>query len=135
MNYMAKEIQDELKRDIQDGKIWGLKLVSTSVDVLKRDQYALIFGEPREIVGFDNECFYLRTRYSESHYLPGSYDGKNYVVADYSIPTQTYFNAEAYYKAFNYYDGNILRSTTEIKNAVNPKDIIQITEYQVIRSY
>lgn len=132
---MRKEMQEELKKDVESGMIWGLRLVKTPVEAIKNNTCAMMFEESRPISGFDEKCFYLATRYKDRHYLPGTYDGKNYVLPDYSIPTDFYTEAEAYYSAFDYYDGNILRSTTEITAAVDPKDIIQITEYEVIRSY
>lgn len=132
---MKKEIQEQLKYDIAKGKIWGLRLVKTPIEAIKTNCYGLIFEESREIVGFDEEKFYLKTRYREPTYLPGTFDGKNYAVPDYSLPTDIYSDVEAYYSAFNYYDGDILRAVCKIPAAVNPKDSIKITEYEVIRSY
>lgn len=42
---------------------------------------------------------------------------------------------EAYYGAFSYYDGNILKSTTEIPMAVDPEKSVLTDEFEVIRSY
>lgn len=135
MKYMPKEVQDELKLDIKNGKIWGLKLIKTPIHTVERNVYAQIFDCPREIVGFDDNCFYLKTRRCEPHYLEGTYNPVSYYESDFSIPDDIYEECEAYYQAFNYYDGNILKSITEIGNPVNETDRIQETVYEVIRSY
>lgn len=135
MKYMPKDMIKDLKSDIKNGKIWGLKLVKTTTEVIQNNCYAQLYLEPREIVSFDDNCFYLKTRINQPHYLSGTYNPVDYYSPDYSIPDDIYTNAEAYYNAFSYYDGHYLKSIQEIPNAVNANDQIQITEYEVIRSY
>lgn len=135
MDFMTKEMQEKLKKDIITGKIYGLKLVSTPIEAIRRNQYAKIFEEVRPVVEADDERFILLTRRQEPHYLPGTYDGTGHYFADFSIPDQKYCDAEAYYSAFDYYDGHTLKSIVNIPSAVNEKDRIQITVYEVVRSY
>lgn len=136
MKYMPKDMIDELKSDIEYGKIWGLKLVKTPIKVIENNRYSQMFDVSRPITKFDDECFYLKTRRCIPHCLEGTYSGgAKYYEPDYAIPDDIYEECEAYYSAFNYYDGNTLRSTVEIPNAVNKIDEIKITEYEVIRSY
>lgn len=135
MNFMQKEMQEELKKDILSGKIYGLKLIKTPIEAIRNNRYSLMFGEIREIVNANETCFYLKTRVMEPHYLKGTSNGVDYSISDFSIPTQNYVNCEGYYSAFENYDGHILQAISEVPNAVNEKDIAQITEYEVIRGY
>ncbi len=117
MVYMQNEMIESLKKDIREGKIWGLKLVKHPCEVIRNNTHGDIFNIVREIVDADDQCFYLRTNCRHA-------DGKAYL-----------YDCEAYYEAFSYYDGDILRSILNIPAAVDEKDAIQITEYEVLRSY
>lgn len=134
MIFETIEMQNEFKKDLQDGKIFGLRLVKTPSEVFENNVYGKMFIQTREITGFDEEKFFLKTKRMTPCFYPGSYDGLNYKMPDYGKPNG-YVECEAYFNAFDYYDGDILRSTTEISAAVDKKDCIQVTEYQVIRSY
>lgn len=134
MIFMQEEMQRDLKKDIQSGKIAALRLVKTKNAVIRDNLYAQMYFADREVCGFDNEKFYLKTKKMEPHYHTGAYDGKNYRKPDYSI-SDGYCECEAYYAAFSYYDGDILRSVVEIPAAVKDEDRINITEYEVLRSY
>lgn len=134
MIFMQEEMQRDLKKDIQSGKIAALCLVRTNNAVIRDNTYAQMYFVDREVCGFDDEKFYLKTKKMEPHYHTDAYDGKNYRKPDYATP-DGYFECEAYYAAFNYYDGDILRSVVEIPAAVKDEDRISITEYEVLRSY
>lgn len=134
MIFMEEEMQRDLKKDIQSGRIAGLNLVKVKNEVIMDNSYAQMYFVDREVCGFDDEKVYLKTRKMEPHYHTNAYDGKNYIKPDYATP-DGYFECEAYYSAFNYYDGDILRSTVEIPSAVGEEDRISITEYEVLRSY
>lgn len=135
MLFMQEEMQNDFKKDLKEGKIFGLRLVETQNEVIRRNVYADIFGTIREIVGYDDKKFYLRTRRSTPYYLKETYNGSDYVLPDFSLPEDEYYDAEGYFEVFNYYDGNRLKSSQEFSAMVNQKDIINITEYEVIRSY
>ena len=133
MVYMQEEMIESLKKDIQEGKIWGLRLIKTPVEVIQDNSYAMMFNVVREITGFDDDKFFLKTKRN----VPAYYEYKNY---DYQKPgghvsSERYFDCEAYYQAFSYYDGDILRSILNIPAAVDEKDAIQIAEYEVLKSY
>ena len=140
MLLMEKELQDQqviasadLKKDIQEGKIWGLRLIKTPVEVIRDNSYAMLFNMVREISGFDDEKFFLRTKQNNPVY----YDYKNY---DYQKPNgyvsgDEYCECEAYYRAFNYYDGNILRASEYFSSCINEEDQNQVTEYEVLHIY
>lgn len=133
MKYMQKEMREQLMQDIQSGKIWGLKLVKTHVEAIRSNAYADVYLIPREIVKWDNEKFYVKTRRNIPEYK--NYNGIDYVEPSCKEKTEEFELCEGYYNAFDYYDGNILRGIDEIPMAVNPEDQIQITEYEVIWSY
>lgn len=135
MDDMIKEMIEQFISDLEKGKIFGLQLIRSENDAVKRNCYADIYQTVREIVGFDNEKFYLRTRLSDPYYLQGSTNGSDYCLPDYSIPSDEWYNAEAYFSAFDYYDGNTLRSIQKFPAAVIEKDSVVVTEYKVIRSY
>ena len=113
MVYMEKKMQDELMQDIQEGKIFGLRLIEHPIAIIQNNVDAEMFGIVREIIDCDKEKFFLKTK---------------------SIAGQ-YFDCEAYYAAFNYYDGDILRKIEEFPNVVDEKDSVKVTEYEVLRSY
>ena len=135
MDELINEMIQELKDDIENGKLYGLKLVKTSNEVIKRNLYGEMYEVIREIVGFDNEKFYLRTKLREPRFITGSCNGTEYCIPDYSISSNRYCDCEAYYNAFNFYDGNILRCVLNFPDAINKKDSVIVDEYQVIRSY
>ena len=113
MLYMVKEMQDELMQDIRDGKVFGLKLIKHPVEVIENNRDHEMFGVAREIIAYDDEKFFLRTKSIAGRYI----------------------DCEGYYSAFNYYDGDILRKIEEFPNVVDEKDSIKVTEYEVLRSY
>lgn len=133
MKYMQKEMREQFMQDIQSGKIWGLKLVKTQVEAIRSNAYADVYLIPREIVKWDNEKFYVKTRRNIPEYK--NYNGIDYVVPHCKEKTEQFELCESYYNAFDYYDGNILRGIDEIPMAVNPEDSVQITEYEIIWSY
>ena len=135
MKFVQEEMQNDFKKDLKEGKIFGLRLVKTDNEVIKRNVYAEVFDTILEITRFDENKFYTLIRRREPHYIIGSYNGRDYQIPDYSIPTFDYEETEGYFSAFNYYDGNVLRATVDIPAAVDPKDSLKITEYEVIRSY
>ena len=130
---MQEEMQRQLQKDIESGKIYGLRLIRVDNDVVHNNCYADMFDEIREITRSDSKRFFLKTRRKEPHYL--GYNGVDYRIPDYSIPSFEYTGCEAYYQAFSYYDGKILRAVHEFPAAVNPEDQISVTEYEVIMGY
>ena len=130
---MQKEMQVDLKKDVESGKIFGLRLIKTDNEVIEHDCYAEMFETVREIVGFDDRRFYLKTRMRDPHYL--GYNGVEYTIPDFAVSSFKYSDCEAYYETFNYYDGNILRSVNEFPAAVNEEDKVSVTEYEVIWGY
>ena len=137
---MEKELQDQqatasvyLKKDIQEGKIWGLRLIKTPTEVIRDNSYAMMFNIVREISGFDEKKFFLKTKRN----VPSYFDYKNYEYQkpDGYVTTDNYCECEAYYGAFNYYDGNILRSTQYFPSCINEEDQVQVTEYEVLHIY
>ena len=133
MNYMQKEMREQLMQDIQSGKIWGLRLVKTHVDAIRTNAYADIYLIPREIVKWDDKKFYVKTRRNLPYY--SNYNGIDYVTPHCKEKTDEYVLSEGYFDAFEYYDGNILRGIDYIPAAVNPDDQVQITEYEVLWCY
>ena len=83
----------------------------------------------------DDKCFFLKTKLRDPYYLKNEYNGKDYCMPKHSRPLEKYSDIEGYYTAFNYYDGDILRSTEEFPAAVDPKDAVSITEYEVLWCY
>lgn len=133
MNWMQKEMRDQLAKDIQEGKIWGLRLTKTHVDAIRNNAYADIYLIPRKIVKADDEKFYVETRINHPYY--SQYNGIDYVTPHCLEKTEQYELCEGYYDAFDYYDGNYLRGTDYIPAAVNEEDQVQITEYEVLWCY
>ena len=78
MNWMQKEMRDQLAKDIQEGKIWGLRLTKTHVDAIRNNAYADIYLIPRKIVKADDEKFYVETRINRPYY--SQYNGIDYVT-------------------------------------------------------
>lgn len=133
MNWMQKEMQEQLMQDIQNHKIWGVRLIKTPIEAIRSNAYADAFMVPREIIDYDEEKFYVKTRRNipyRSHY-----NGIDYVSPHCKEKTDQYEACEGYYSAFDYYDGNILRGIDYIPAAVNPEDQVQITEYEVLWCY
>lgn len=132
MIYMQKEIIEQFKHDIQNGTVKALKLIKEPTEVIRNNCYALIFDTIRPIVKFDDKRFYLRTQLMNAGY--SSYNGIDYMIPDRCEPTGKYEDLEAYYDAFDYYDGEILRKT-EVFSSVNNQetDQIHVTEYRVFK--
>lgn len=127
MDWMEKEMIDQLKTDIQTHKLMGLKLMKTGIDVTKHNVYADIFDKYLPITGFDEEKFYLEARLNIP--VQKDYDGRNYKEPIDHISTDICETLEAYYEAFNFYDGHILRSVVEIPAAVKLEDRVKVNEY------
>ena len=127
MNWMEEEMNHDFKKDIQNGKIWGLKLIRSPIAVIEDNHYADIFNVAREIVGCDEEKFYLRTRRNKPKYI--DYKNYEYQAPIGSNPTDNWVDYEGYFGAFDFYDGNILRAS------VKDDDIPICTEYEVIHAY
>lgn len=110
---MIMEMQDQLRSDVENGIIAGLRLIKTDNEVIKSNRDADIYKVFRPIVASDENCFYVETKTAKGDYL----------------------DLEAYYGAFDYYDGDILRAVTQIPSAVYKEDMILTDEWEVIRSY
>lgn len=133
MKYMQKEMLEQFMQDLHDGKIWGLRLVKTPINAIHNNAYGDIFGIPRQIVKSDNEKFYMLSRRNKPYF--SGYNGIDYVEPHCKEKTDIYAKTEAYYSAFNYYDGCTLQSITEVQSPVNEDKSVLITEYEIIRSY
>ena len=114
MIFVPEGMLEQLKIDINEGKIWGLRLVKSPVAVIEDNKYADMFGIVREIVNPTDDGFSLKTK-------------RNDICG--------WCECEAYYSAFSYYDGDILRAVDNYSAVVDEKDAIQITEYEVLWSY
>lgn len=114
MIFVPEDMLEQLKADAESGKIWGLRLVKSPVAVIEDNVYADMFGVVREIVKVTKDGFSLRTKRND---ISGECD------------------CEAYYGAFSYYDGDILRAVDHYSSVVNEKDGVQVTEYEVLWSY
>jgi hypothetical protein len=110
MNWMEEEMIEELKKDIQSKRIKGLKLIKTPVEVIRNNVHAEIYKAPRRVVMPGKNLFYLETRCADG----------------------SFYCAEAWYDAFDYYDGKILRNTQKFDKCVYPEDEIKVTEYEVL---
>ena len=84
---------NQLKKDIESGRVKELMLIKTDFDVIKSNRDAMIYKVPRKIVSHNKYTFSLETERCK-----------------YGKPLDEYCLCEAYYTAFNYYDGKILKS-------------------------
>ena len=87
----------DIKIDITAGKVTALKLIHTDIEVIRNNKYGLMFGVYRDINKVSDDYFTLKTW------------AKGKIV-----------DCEAYYSAFDYYDGKILKSRDtvyEVKQA------------------
>lgn len=128
---MKLNMIDRLKEDIQSGVIKSLRLVKVHNEAIRNNCYALIFDIVRPISFVDDKKFYLKTQKVRYGYT--NYDGINYRLPDRYEPTNEFADCVAYYDAFDYYDGKILRKTESFSAVVDQKDAVQITEYEVLR--
>ena len=133
MIFVPDEMKEQLINDIKEGKIWGLRLIKTPTEVIRDNSYAMMFNIVREISGFDEEKFFLRTKRNVPCYI--DYKNYEYQKPNGYVSTDECYEAEAYFQAFEYYDGDILRSTQYFPSCINKEDQVQIIEYEVLRSY
>lgn len=99
---------EKLKQDIMTGKIRSLTMVSTNIDTIRHNCYAMMFNVSREISRCDDDRFYLLTERCTPSY--SNYNGTDYRMPDGSAATGNFVDCEAYYTAFDYYDGKVLKS-------------------------
>ena len=88
---------EKLKTDITGGKIAALKLINTDIEVIKNNRDGLMFGVYRDVNKISDDYFTLKT-------------WSNGKIVD----------CEAYYTAFDYYDGKFLKAGNtvyEVKQA------------------
>lgn len=113
----------DIKKDIMSGKIWGLELLDSASETICSNRYADIYKVPRKITKYDDDKFYLRTTCYNT--IPRyEYVNGEYRLIDVILPTKQWEDDfEAYYNAFDYYDGNYL---------INKE---KGTVYQVLWSY
>lgn len=90
---------EQLKNDVISGRINYLKLIDTDIEVIKDNKYAMMFGVYREVMNRNDNWFSLKT------YAHG-------IILE----------AEAYYTAFDYYDGTILKSGDTVYKCAYSKE-------------
>ena len=114
MILVPDEMKEQLKKDIEEGKVWGLKMIKCPTEVIRSNRDAQIFGVVNEITRVDGNYFYMKI---------------------FSNITHDYVEGEGCFDAFTFYDGDILRSDRYFSICSEEKDQIQTTEYEVYHIY
>lgn len=82
-----------LKEDIMSGTISYMRLLETDISVIKANRDAMIYNTWRSVSSLTDDYFSLKTQRCK--------DGEK---------IDRWENCEAYYTAFDYYDGTILKA-------------------------
>lgn len=82
-----------LHEDILTGKVTQFKLIATDIDVIRKNRDAMIYDTWRSVSSLTDDYFSLKTQRCK--------DGEK---------IDQWENCEAYYTAFDYYDGTILKA-------------------------
>lgn len=93
---------EKLKQDIESGKVTKLMLIETDADIIKNNRDGMMYKVIRDIIRHDNNSFTLKTERCINH-----------------MPSGSYCDCEAYYTAFNFYDGKILKSNHSTYQIMN----------------